>query len=124
MDLNSFNKLFFYVALISLFLFQVKKTRADSLQGKIIYERACSACHSVNVHRVGPLHKGVFGRKAGSVKDYDFSPALKKSKIVWHKKELKVWLKNPTEYVPGSKMGFSLSSDQDINNVIDYLESL
>lgn len=97
---------------------------SDPLTGKLIYERTCIACHSVNVHRVGPLHKGVFGRKAGSIADFDFSPALKNSKIIWNEKELKKWLKNPSKFIPGSKMGFRLSSDEEINNIIDYLKSL
>jgi hypothetical protein len=40
------------------------------------------ACHSLDASRVGPM-PGVFGRKAGSVPDFDYSPAVK-SKIVWN----------------------------------------
>lgn len=76
------------------------------------------------MHRVGPLHRGVFGRKAGIAKGYEFSSALKKSKIIWKEKELKVWLRSPTKYVPGSKMGFSLTSDEEIIHIIDYLKTL
>lgn len=108
---------------IVLFLF-AKAAQADPLRGKEIYERTCMACHSVNVHRVGPLHRGVFGRKAGIVEGYDFSPALKKSKIIWKEKELKAWLRGPTKYIPGSKMGFSLTSDEEIIHIIDYLKTL
>lgn len=97
---------------------------ADTLKGKEIYARTCSACHSINVHRIGPYHKGVFGRKAGTLDDYDYSPALKKSKITWNDKTLIKWLKNPNEFVPNSKMGFSLQSDEDIIHIIDFLRSL
>ena len=39
----------------------------DAAHGQQIYESRCIACHSPDANRVGPMHRGVFGRKAGSV---------------------------------------------------------
>ncbi|HWM45095.1 MAG TPA: c-type cytochrome, partial [Burkholderiales bacterium] len=38
---------------------------ADAGRGKQLYESRCVGCHSIDENRVGPAHRGVFGRKAG-----------------------------------------------------------
>lgn len=47
--------------------------------GKEAYQSTCGGCHSVDANRIGPLHRGVVGRKPGGVPGYAYSPALKKS---------------------------------------------
>src|SRR5262249_37887637 len=37
----------------------------DPVHGKALYQ-ACSACHSVDENDLGPKHRVVFGRRAGS----------------------------------------------------------
>lgn len=96
---------------------------ADPARGKQLYESRCIGCHSIDANRVGPAHQGVFGRKAGSVKDYDYSEALKKSKVVWNDKSLDRWLANPEQLIPGQKMGFSVPEPKDRSDLIDYLRS-
>jgi len=96
---------------------------ADAARGRQLYESRCIGCHSVDANRVGPAHKGVFGRKAGSVKDYDYSDALKKTKVIWSEKTLERWLANPETLIPGQKMGFSVPEAQDRADLIDYLRS-
>ena len=41
----------------------------DPARGEQLYE-ACTDCHSLDKNDVGPRHRGVFGRKAGSLPDY------------------------------------------------------
>lgn len=96
----------------------------DGARGKTLYESRCIACHSVDDNRVGPAHKGVFGRKAGAVKDYDYSPALKKSAQVWNERSLNAWLANPEAAIPGQKMGVSVTEAQDRSDLIAYLRSV
>ena len=96
---------------------------ADAARGKQLYESRCIGCHSVDANRVGPAHKGVFGRKAGSVKDYDYSDALKKTRVIWNEKTLDRWLANPEKLIPGQKMGFSVPDAKDRADLIDYLKS-
>ena len=71
---------------------------------------------------MGPSHRGVFGRKAGSLPDYDYSDALKSANIVWNEETLDKWLTNPQSFVPGVKMFFHLDSAQDRADVIAYLK--
>ena len=48
--------------------------------------RKCSPCHSVGEdarNKVGPVLNGLDGRKSGTVADYSYSEANKKSEITW-----------------------------------------
>ena len=96
---------------------------ADAARGKQIYESRCIACHSLDENRVGPKHRGVFGRKAGSVEGYDYSAAVRKSKVIWNEKTLNRWLTNPEKFIPGQKMGFMVPDAKDRRDVIEYLKS-
>ena len=96
---------------------------ADAARGKQLYETRCIACHSIDANRVGPAHKGVFGRKAGGVKDYDYSPAVKASRIVWNAKTLDRWLADPGKLIPGTKMGYSVPEAKDRADLIEYLKT-
>jgi cytochrome c len=98
--------------------------QGDALRGKAIYDAKCSACHSVDDNRVGPLHAGVLGRKAGSVKDYDYSDALRQSRLLWSQANLQRWLADPEKLIPGQKMGYRLDVAQERADVVKYLASL
>ena len=96
----------------------------SALKGKELYDARCSACHSVDAHRVGPMHWGVVGRKAGSAKGYAYSDALLKSKTVWSRDTLVAWLTNPEALIPGQRMGYSMDNAQDREDVVAYLATL
>jgi len=93
----------------------------DAARGEQIYQ-ACEDCHSLDKNDVGPRHRGVYGRRAGSLADYDYSDALKSANIVWNEETLDKWLTNPQAVAPGSKMVFHLESPQDRADVIAYLK--
>ena len=94
----------------------------DAAHGQALYESRCVACHSVDQSRVGPAHQGVFGRRAGRVAGYDYSAALKASKVVWAEKTLDAWLANPERSIPGQKMGYSVPDAGDRADLIAYLK--
>ena len=93
----------------------------DPDRGEHIYE-ACMDCHSLDKNDVGPRHRGVFGRKAGSLPDYAYSDALKSSNLVWNEETLDKWLTDPQAFVPGAKMFFHLPNPQDRADVIAFLK--
>jgi cytochrome c len=95
----------------------------DPEHGKTLYQ-ACAACHTVDENDIGPLHRGLVGRHAGSVPDYNYSPALKNSGITWDEAQLDRWLTNPSAMVPGTKMFFKLDDAQMRADVIAYLKTL
>jgi cytochrome c len=96
----------------------------SAVKGKELYDARCSACHSVDAHRVGPMHLGVVGRKAGSAAGYSYSEAVRNSKIVWRHDTLVAWLTNPEALIPGQRMGYSMDNAQDREDVVAYLATL
>ena len=95
----------------------------DATRGKTLYQN-CTACHSIDDDDVGPRHRGVVGRTAGTVPGYPYSAALKASGIVWDKNTLDRWLTNPSAMVPGTKMFFLISDAQSRADIIAYLSQL
>jgi cytochrome c len=93
----------------------------DAARGKPLYQ-GCAACHSIDENEVGPKHRGVFGRRAGAVADYAYSPALKRSGITWDEATLDRWLANPSALVPGTKMFFKVDDAQARADLIAYLK--
>jgi cytochrome c len=92
----------------------------DPTHGKAVYQ-VCMGCHSLDEDDVGPRHRGVVGRVAGTVPGYAYSPALKNSHIVWDSDTLDRWLTNPQALVPGAKMFFAMPNARDRADVIAYL---
>lgn len=84
--------------------------------------QACEACHSIDDNDLGPRHRGVVGRPAGSIADYAYSKALKSSGLAWDEATLDRWQINPSALVPGTKMFFQLSAAQDRADIIAYLQ--
>jgi cytochrome c len=42
----------------------------DPAAGEAVYSR-CLACHSLEYHRTGPKHCGLFGRRAGNAAGFE-----------------------------------------------------
>ena len=97
----------------------------DPARGAKIYER-CGACHSIDRDRTGPRHAGLFGRRAGSVPGFSYSPAMKKAGangLVWNETTLDKFLQAPTKFVPGTRMGYAgVKDDQERADLIAYLK--
>lgn len=96
----------------------------DAVHGEQVYVR-CLACHALAYDRVGPHHCGLFGRLAGSVPGFAYSPAMKKSRIVWNEKTLDQFLKSPMKMVPGTAMTYDGVPDpKDRADLIAYLKQV
>ena len=102
-------------------LASVNSLLGDASRGKTLYQ-ACEACHSIDQNDLGPKHRGVVGRSAGSVDDYVYSPALKNSGLTWDEPTLERWLTNPSALVPGTKMFFQLGDAQNRADIIAFLK--
>ena len=96
---------------------------ADAAHGKTLYQ-GCQACHSIDDNDLGPRHRGVVGRRAGSIQDYAYSEALKISGLTWDEATLDRWLTNPSALVPGTKMFFRIDDAQARADIIAYLKQL
>jgi cytochrome c len=80
----------------------------DAARGEKHFEE-CATCHTLErgVNNVGPSLFGLFGRKAGDVADYRYSPALKKSGITWTPQTLDTYIADPQKQVPGNRMPYA-----------------
>ncbi len=97
----------------------------DPARGQALYQARCAACHSVDFNGIGPAHRGVFGRLAGTAKGFtNYSAALKRSNITWNEASLDRWLADPEALVPGQAMGVSLSDAGERADVIAFLRTL
>lgn len=99
--------------------------KGDPQRGEQIYGR-CGACHSIDRDRTGPRHAGLFGRRAGSVPGFAYSPAMKKAGaagLVWNDDTLDKFLKAPTKFIPGTRMGYAgIKNDQERADLLAYLK--
>ena len=94
---------------------------ADAAHGQELYESRCGGCHSLDANRVGPAHRGVYGRKAGSAPNFNYSAAVKNSSVVWEERTLDAWLTNPQALIPGQRMNFRVATGEDRADIIAYL---
>ena len=94
----------------------------DPSRGKALFEKRCTGCHALTQNHEGPRLEGVYGRTSGSVVDYAYSEAMKKTHIVWDDKSLDKWLADPDILVPNNNMDFLVSKSQERNDVISYLK--
>ena len=96
----------------------------DANKGATVFGQ-CRACHQIGEdaqNMLGPELNGLNGRKAGSVPDYAYSDANKKSGIVWTDATFKQYIKNPAAMVPGTKMTFvGISDEQKIADLWAYV---
>jgi cytochrome c len=106
------------------YLAEPRFATADVKRGQLL-SLACAVCHTFDAGGktlVGPNLHHVFGRKAASLPDFDYSPQLRASGIVWTPAMLERWLADPAGFVAGTKMGFTgYRSADDRRDLIAYL---
>ncbi len=97
----------------------------DSQKGSQLF-RQCLACHSVEPgrHLTGPSLGNIWGRKAGTAKEfYRYSKALKNANVSWNAETLDAWLKDPSAFIPNNSMGFAgIENAQARADLIAYLK--
>jgi cytochrome c2 len=92
--------------------------------------KKCRACHDVGPNaknKNGPVLNDLFGRQAGTVPGFAYSPANHKAGEagwVWSEETLLQYLENPKEAMPGNIMAFAgLRDEQDRRDLIAYLKT-
>jgi len=87
----------------------------------------CASCHSTEAGKniYGPSLANISSRRAGTLPGYNYSSALKASKLKWDAKTLDQWITSPKKMVPGTKMPFlGIQDAKAREQVIAYLMTL
>lgn len=112
----------FRISLVSLLYLATSIAIAGETGGQL-YQKF-SACHSFGYNRTGPDHCGVVGRLAGALSGFEYTEAMRSSKIVWTAESLDLFLKSPLGFVPGTSMGFAgIASEQDRRAIINFIKN-
>jgi cytochrome c len=98
--------------LTTLLLAGAARADGDAARGEARFQD-CAACHKLEAgaNNVGPSLHGIFTRKAGELPDFRYSPALKRSGIVWTPETLDAFVTNPQALVPGNRMPYAGMAD-------------
>ena len=90
--------------------------------GKALFEKRCGGCHALDRDKEGPRLHGVYGRTAGSIDSFQYSEALKKSKVVWAEDTLERWLADTEALVPDNDMTFRVEKADERREIIAFLK--
>lgn len=112
------------VVLLALVLSGQAYADGDVDAGRKVWESRCSGCHALDEDRVGPRHRGAWGRRAGTVPGFRYSDAVRSLDVVWNDETLSRWLTDPEAMAPGQRMGYQVDDPVERGNVIAYLKSV
>lgn len=90
---------------------------------KALFEKRCGGCHALDRDKEGPRLGGVYGRTAGTVDSFQYSEALKKSRIKWTEETLDKWLTDTEKLVPNNDMTFHVEKPDERSEIIAYLKN-
>ena len=111
--------IWFLSVILIMFMFVDVTWSAD---GKRVFKK-CVSCHSLTKNKMGPALGNIFGKKAGSVKGYRYSKAMRNSDIIWTDCSLDKFLLKPRKYIKGTKKRFfGLRKKDQREAVIKYLK--
>lgn len=90
-----------------------------------LFSRQCGTCHAVAADagpRQGPNLRGVFGRQAGSLVGFNYSPGFAASGIVWDETTLDAYLTNPQALIAKSVMAYRQANSGTRQTIIGWLK--
>jgi cytochrome c len=72
---------------------------------------------------VGPVLNGLFGRKSGTIENFNYTEANKNSGITWDDATFADYIKDPRSKIPGTKMVFAgIKNEQEIKDLTAFLK--
>jgi cytochrome c len=110
-------------SVIALLLTGAAGADGDAARGEARFQD-CAACHRLEAgaNNVGPSLHGIFTRKAAELADFRYSPAMKRSGIVWTPETLDTFIADPQAVVPANRMPYAgLANAGDRADLIAYL---
>lgn len=88
----------------------------DSTRGAGIWQD-CAGCHQIGPdarNAIGPKLNGIFGRKAASLSDFEYSRSLARAGrdgLVWTFETLDAYITNPRTFASGTRMAYDGLAD-------------
>lgn len=81
-------------------------TSGDPSAGAEAFKTYCGQCHELTpgLNRRAPNLKGIYGSKAGSLDDYEYSAQIKQSGLLWNEKNLIRYMMGPKKMFSDTKM--------------------
>ncbi len=111
--------------LLALVVFpRISRAAEEAEQGKQLFEKRCTGCHSLDRNKEGPNLTGVYGRQAGTAPGFNYSTALKSSHFVWDEQRLDKWLTDTDSLVEDNNMDFHVPKSNERAAIIAYLKLL
>ena len=111
--------------LLALVVFpKISAAAEEADQGKQLFEKRCTGCHSLDRNKEGPKLGGVYGRPAGTAPGFNYSTALKSAHFVWDEQRLEKWLTDTQSLVEDNNMDFHVPKADERAAIIGYLKSL
>jgi cytochrome c len=103
------------------------KDPEEMTNGERQFQRKCSICHTLgpdSERRAGPTLYGLFGRPAGAIDGYPYSPILADSDVIWSEDTVDALFDiGPDHFIPGSKMPMQrITAPTDREDLISFLK--
>jgi cytochrome c len=111
------------IVMIALLPAVAARADGDPVRGEARFQE-CAACHRLEAaaNEVGPSLHGIFTRKAGELADFRYSPAMKRSGIVWTAQTIEQYIADPQAMIPANRMPYSgMASAGDRADLVAYL---
>jgi cytochrome c len=100
------------------------QSAGDADAGKVLFEKRCGGCHSLDTNKEGPALRHAYGQKAGSVSTFKYSKALLSSGVTWDETTMDKWLTSTDSVVPENDMDFQVANAAERANIIRYLKTV
>jgi cytochrome c len=100
------------------------QSTGDADAGKVLFEKRCGGCHSLDANKEGPALRHAFGQKAGSVSTFKYSKSLVSAGVTWDDTTLDKWLTSTDSVAPENDMDFQVANATERSNIIRYLKTV
>ena len=104
---------------------QMPLPSAAKPSGAELFAQQCAICHSLSpadAPRQGPALAGIYGRKAGSVAGFHYSPGYGEADFVWDEAHLDSYLTDPQAVIPGAVMLYKQKNADVRKAIIAFLK--
>ena len=104
---------------------QMPLPSAAKPSGAELFAQQCATCHSLSpadAPRQGPAFTGIYGRKAGGIAGFHYSPGYGEAGFVWDEAHLNSYLTETQAVIPGAVMLYKQKNADVRKAIIAFLK--